>query len=160
MELEDKIVSYLEEIIDDSSIFLIEVKVSGKSPLQKVKIILDGDDGVPIEKCAEVSRKLGAQIEESELIDSKYILEVSSPGLDQPLKQTRQYSKNVGRSLKIKLITGEVVQGKLLKVSEDGIVVSSETTTKKNKSKKVKNTEEVNILFSNIDKTNILVSFK
>ncbi len=159
MSTEKKISGYLEEIISDPSIFVVDIKFSGNNPQKKVAIVLDGDDGVSIDKCAEISRKLGGILEEVDLIDSKYTLEVSSPGLDQPLKLNRQYKKNIGRNLKVSLINKEKISGKLLDVDERRIKILSEKVDKQ-KGKKQKITEEMEILFSDIEKTNILVSFK
>lgn len=132
--------------------FLVEVRIK---PTNNVKVFLDGDQGISIEKCVKFNRALYKQLEESGLFPGDdFSLEVSSPGLDEPLKSLRQYRKNVGRLVELVLLDGSKKEGKLLEVSEDGIIV--EETKGKNKKKEVINHT---ILFDNIKSTKIQVVF-
>lgn len=158
MGIENKIFAYLNELITDESLFVVDIRVSGTTQ-KKVSIILDGDQGISVDTCGDISRKIGNLIEEDELIDTKYTLEVSSPGLEQPLKLKRQYIKNIGRDVKIWLSKGNIIKGKLLEVHEEHILLEEEITEKVGKKKK-KTTNEKTISFDQIDKTNIQVSFK
>jgi ribosome maturation factor RimP len=81
-------------------------------------------------------------------------LEVSSPGLDEPLKWHRQYQKNVGRPVEVLLLDGVKIEGKMTAVSEEGITV--EETRGKNKKKEV---ITHNFLFNNIKSTKLQVVF-
>ena len=136
----------------ESLYFLVEVRIK---PTNNVKVFLDGDQGISIEKCVQVNRALYKQLEESGLFPGDdFSLEVSSPGLDEPLKLLRQYKKNIGRQVEILLQDGVKKEGRLLEVSEDGIVV--EETKGKNKKKEVISHA---LLFDNIKTTKIQVVF-
>lgn len=157
MDLEAKINDYLQEIITDPNYFVVDIVVSG-SDKRKIIILLDGDEGVDIDFCASVSRQLSARLEEDEVMgDQAYILEVSSPGLDHPLMNERQYKKNIGREIKVETTDDAIITGELLKVEPDFILVNQQK--KEKGSKKIKE-EEVSIPFQSIKKTKVLVSFK
>jgi ribosome maturation factor RimP len=120
-------------LVNDPAYFLVEIKVK---PTNNVKLFLDGDQGVTIEKCISWNRALYKKIEEENLYpDGNFSLEVSSPGVDEPLKMLRQYKKNVGRSVEVIMKDGIKIAGKLIDVSEEAITV--EETKGKNKKKEV-----------------------
>lgn len=135
--------------------FLVDLLISGKKIPKRVLVIIDGDQGVTIDDCAALSRALSVEIDERAFFgDENYILEVSTPGVDQPLKLKRQFRKNTERKLKVKLREGEE-EGKLKEVTDDYIVLMQEIGTGKKKSLR-----EVEIPFTEIEKAFVLVSFK
>ena len=135
--------------------FVVDVLISGKKLPKRVMVIIDGDQGVTIDDCAELSRKLSKEFDDRAFFgDDNYLLEVSTPGLDHPLKLKRQYFKNTGRSLKV-VQKESTTEGKLKEVTDDKIILVQETGTGKKKE-----TKEIEIPFSEIDKTFVLVSFK
>lgn len=135
--------------------FVVDVLISGKKLPRRVMVIIDGDQGVTIDDCAELSRILSKEFDERGYFgEDNYLLEVSTPGLDHPLKFKRQYVKNTGRSLKVVAREG-TLEGKLKEVTDDKIILVQETGTGKKKEIK-----EIEIPFSEIDKTFVLVSFK
>jgi len=132
--------------------FLVDVRIK---PTNNVKVYIDGDQGIPIEKCVQLNRALYKKFEETALFpNGDFSLEVSSPGLDEPLKLHRQYKKNVGRQVEVVLQDGSKIEGRLLDVSEDGVIV--EETRGRNKKKEVINHT---FLFDNIKTTKIQVVF-
>ena len=105
----------------ESSYFLVEVKIK---PTNNIKVFVDGDQGITIEKCVQVNRALYKQIEAAAFYpEGDFSLEVSSPGLEEPLKIFRQYKKNIGRHVEVLLNDGTKKDGILKEVSEDGIIV-------------------------------------
>ena len=75
----------------DPDCFLVDIWIK---PTNNIRVALDADAGLPIEKCVSLNRRLYKQIEEAALYpDGDFSLEVSSPGLDEPLKMHRQYVK-------------------------------------------------------------------
>lgn len=134
--------------------FVVDVTVSAKQGPRKILVVIDGEQGVNIDDCALVSRKLSMVMEEDRLIGDNYTLEVSTPGIDQPLKLKRQYYKNLGRRMKVRL-QDKTVEGKLAGVADDSIDLIQEEGTGKNKKETT-----VRIPFSSIDKAFVLVSFK
>ena len=123
-----------ERIITNPEIFVVEVLVVDKTK-KKIMVLLDGDKGVDIDECAKVSRQLGEIIEAENIIEDAYILEVSSPGLDFPLKLQRQYVANIGRNLKVETASG-TFSGLIAEVSEIGITLQMTITKSKTQLKK------------------------
>ena len=120
-------------LADQPQYFLVDLKIK---PTNNIKLFLDGDQGITIEKCISINRALYKQLEESGLFpNDDFSLEVSSPGLDEPLKLHRQYQKNKGRLVEILLKDGRKIEGKLLEVNESDLVV--EETKGKNKKKEI-----------------------
>ncbi|WP_316822071.1 ribosome assembly cofactor RimP [Pedobacter gandavensis] len=154
MQAEKRVTELVEEKISDRpELFLVEVKML---PNNKLIIHVDGDEGISIQDCAAISRHVGFHLEEENTIDKAYNLEVSSPGVGEPLKLTRQYVKNIGRELSVKLTGGEIKEGKLLSVEENGITIEAKV---KEKGKKA-TLEVTSIDFSSITETKVLISFK
>lgn len=154
MELVENIRNLAESKLTDNSQFVVDVVVKGQKGPRKVLIVIDGDNGVTIDDCANLSRELSKALDDLQLIDESYTLEVSTPGLDQPLRLRRQYSKNVGRKVKV-VSTQGIAEGKLISASDDKIVLELEIG--QGKEKTIANKE---IDFSDIEKTFVLVSFK
>ena len=108
-------------IAGDPEYFLVEVKIR---PTNNIKVFLDGDKGIPIEKCVAYNRQLYKMLEETELFPADdFSLEVSSPGLDEPLKLIRQYQKNTGRKVEVLLKDGVKTEGLLKAVTETSVEV-------------------------------------
>lgn len=154
MELKKRVWEMVEQFLPDDSIFIVEVIISSKSA-SHIRVILDGDQGVSIDLCASISRQLGHQLEEQEIMDHAYTLEVSSPGLDYPLQHKRQYHSRIGRRLELVMHEGAAIQGKLLAVNEEDLLIAKEKKIKH----KVK-TEDVSVNFDQIKEIKVLVSFK
>lgn len=141
-----------EQLANDPAYYLVDLRVK---PTNNIKIFIDGDNGITIEKCIAVNRALYKKIEELGLFpEGDFSLEVSSPGVGEPLKQHRQYKRNIGRQVEVVLKDETKVEGKLTAITEDGIVV--EETKGKNKKKEV---ISHTILFDNIKTTKIQVVF-
>ena len=152
----ENISKLLDGILPDKDLFIVNVNVSESAVKQKVTIAADGDQGISIDQCASISRRLAKRIEEAYGEDISYTLEVTSPGADQPLLSPRQYQRHVGRKLKVSLQDGSEKTGALSEVTDTGITLQEE---KKDKGKKV-TTTPVQLAFSDIAKSNIVISFK
>ena len=147
--IEAKINALLE---DSPSHFLVEVRIK---PTNNIKVFIDSDEGIVLSTLIGYNRKLYKEIEESGLFPADdFSLEVSSPGLDEPLKKLRQYKKNVGRYVHITKLDGAIIEGKLLEATADGVIV--ETESGKGKKKEVK---QETVLFTDIKTTKIQVKF-
>jgi ribosome maturation factor RimP len=157
MDLQDtstRIKRAAETHLKDPAHFVVDVIVSMRNNPKKVLVILDGDKGISIDDCAEVSRALSQELDETNLVDGAFTLEVSTPGLDQPLKTNRQYVKNIGRKVKVKT-KSSTVEGQLTAVHENRIELLQEEGSGKKKVEK-----SVEVSFDDIEKTFVLVSFK
>ncbi len=133
-------------------VFLVEVKVL---PGNNIKVFLDADNGITIDKCIKINRALYNQIEESDVFpNGDFSLEVSSPGVDEPLKLHRQYKKNIGRTIEVAMEDGTKKEGKLTGVNDEEIIIEERTGQGK---KAVSKT--TNILFNQVKHTKVLVTF-
>src|SRR5665647_3879154 len=113
----EQIENFLSRLIEQSGdIFLVEFKII---PGNQITVLLDADNGITIEKCTAINKALYKYIEESGLFpDGNFSLEVSSPGVDKPLKLHRQYKKNIGRKVEVELNDGTKLEGKLTQVND------------------------------------------
>jgi ribosome maturation factor RimP len=124
-------------------------------PANDIELFLDGDNGLPIEKCVSFNRKLYKLIEESGMFpEGDFSLEVSSPGIEEPLKLHRQYVKNIGRVIEVIFTDGSKKEGKLFSVAEADMIL--ELTEGKGK-KAV--TQQLVIPFNNIKSTTVQIKF-
>lgn len=125
---EEKIEILLQPLLEDSDMFVTSIRIK---PTNNIKVFLDADSGLDIGKCATVNRRLYHAIEETGLYpDGDFSLEVSSPGVDEPLHSLRQYKKNIGRTLEVTPIEGEAVTGVLKEVTEAALTLSIKGTKK------------------------------
>jgi len=156
MDIEKRVRELAEEKITEigrPDLFVVSVKML---PNGKLIILVDGDKGVGIADCAQISRYVGFRLEEDNVIEEAYNLEVSSPGLDAPLALPRQYVKNIGRTLALKMADGSKREGKLSGLTEDAILVEENI---KEKGKKAEIVESV-IPLTQITETKVVISFK
>jgi ribosome maturation factor RimP len=152
MDLKEKLKDLAEKSLENPTHFLVEVVVSKHRPW-KFTVIVDGDHGITIDDCAAVSRVLNESLE-SDIADP-YTLEVSTPGIDHPLKLKRQYRKNVGRELKVVRKDKTIVNGELKQAEEERIFIETETRQGKKTEVKI-----IEIPFTEIEKAFVTVSFK
>jgi ribosome maturation factor RimP len=157
MDLQDlttEIKKMAGSLLKDESHFIVDVVATLKGNPGKVLVTVDGDKGIGIDECADLSRDLSKVLDETNLIPGAFNLEVSTPGLDQPLKSKRQYVKNIGRNVRVRL-ADKMEEGKLTTVDDNGIQLTQIVGSGKKQSEKT-----VEIPFDKIDKTIVLVSFK
>ncbi len=144
-----KISELVDEHLSGTGKFLVELLVK---PVNRVFIFIDGDQGVTIEDCVSLSRFLESRFDREK---EDFELNVSSAGADQPIRLPRQYPKNIGRSLLVKLTEEEEeVKGKLTEAGEEGITL--EITGKKKKEP----VESRYISFDRIREAKVIISFK
>ncbi len=140
---------------DGTDIFLVEVLQAGD---RKYRVVVDSDSGLTIDQCAEISRYLEFYLDSEDWIPDNYELEVSSPGLEQPLKLFRQYKKNVGREVEVTLLDGKVNRGRLIFVSKDQLILESREPGPGSRHRE-KPGKQVEIPFIQIKSTKVLVTF-
>ena len=154
MEFAEEIKNLITRKLADPDQFLVDVVIKGHKGPKKVLILIDSDKGVTIDDCANLSRELSKEFDDSQLFADSYMLEVSTPGLDQPLRLTRQYYKNIGRRVRV-VNQQQTIEGKLIEVGNEKIKLEQEIGTGKQRETKI-----VELSFSEIEKTFVLVSFK
>jgi ribosome maturation factor RimP len=151
----EKIHQLIEEHLIDSPLFLVELKVSGRN---QIMVFLDGDHGVPISSCVQVSRLIESSLDREA---EDFELEVSSVGVDKPLRLPRQYRKNIGRDIIFTDEKDKHVKGKLIAADEESFTVDREMPKKKKKDKTaVAEDPVVKLPYSAVKDVRVQVSFK
>ena len=112
-----KILEIVNQALEGSDKFLVSLKIT---PDNRIYVDIDGDSGVTIDDCIELSRAIEGQLNRDE---EDFALDVSSAGADQPLKLTRQYRKNLGRDVEVVMLDGEKIEGELTEADEEAFVV-------------------------------------
>ena len=121
MTFKDKVAELLEAGLQEHpSLFLIDLTINDSN---KIIVTLDGDNGVTLQDCIDISRAIEHNLDREE---QDFSLEVASAGVSSPLKIARQYKKNIGRTLKIKTAT-ETIEAPITDANDDFIVLEWET---------------------------------
>jgi ribosome maturation factor RimP len=154
MDLKAQLMTWTETSLENPSLFLVDVILSSRH-LSKITVVVDGDQGVNIDGCTRISRALSARLDELNLEAEHYVLEVTTPGLDQPLRLNRQYRKNIGRGVKVHLKDQRIETGTLIDAGEDQVVIRQEW-----KEGKVLQEKRLALPFAEIEKTYVVISFK
>lgn len=122
----------LEEIVlpvlQNHGVDFIEAQIKGGRTNQIVRIIIDADGGISLDRCAAISREISTHLEVADLFPGRYRLEVSSPGVDRPLQTMRDFERNVGRQVKIQYRQGEgtdSIEGIIHGVTEHEVEITS-----------------------------------
>ncbi len=163
MELKEQIGEWLQPLLEEQNLFLVDVKTAGKA---KVEVFADGDTGITISQCADISRFLEQFLDGSGLVSDNYTLDVSSPGMDNPLKVPRQYKKRIGRTLDIVKTDGTELEAELLAADDETIRLKEIPKPEKKKKKGVKTEEKVEapkefeLKYSEIKKALIQIAWK
>ena len=153
----DTIIQQIEQLVssmlaEEPEYFLVQVKIK---PTNNIKVFIDGDNGLVIEKCVRFNRRLYKLIEETSLFpEGEFSLELSSPGIDEPLKMNRQYTKNIERFVEVVFTDDSIKEGKLIQVAEQDIII--EQVTGKGKNAVI---QQLVIPFSSIKKTTVQIKF-
>ena len=152
--LQNRVEGLLSEALEKRpDLFPISLKVGID---QSIKIILDGDSGVNLRDCIDISRAVEHQLDPEEF---DFSLEVSSAGATAPLELPRQYKKNLGRTLEVKTAEAEF-KGILEQVGDDEITLTWKAREPKPVGKgKHTVRKEVKIPFSEIEKANVVLKF-
>lgn len=142
-----------EAVEENESLFLIELNFL---PNNKIKVVVDGDQGISLKECIRISRHVEHNLDREE---EDFGLEVTSPDITQPLTVERQYQKNIDRVLKVKTEEGEV-EGTLVEVDEKGISLKWKTREPKPIGKgKVTVEKHATIAFENIKEAKVKITF-
>ena len=139
--------AHLKEILADTGMFLVDVKVDHN---KRILVHVDRNEGVSIDDCVQVSRALEGKLDREQ---EDFALEVSSPGLDSPLKVPQQYEKSIGKMVSVQFEDGSKMLGLLKDKDESGILVEVAS------GKKGINPEKHKLLFKEIKSTRIHIQF-
>jgi ribosome maturation factor RimP len=128
-EMITKIEALLAPLLEGTDMFVTSLQIE---PGNNIKLFLDADDGLNVQKSVSINRQLVAQIDELGWYpNGDYSLEVSSPGVDEPLRSIRQYRKNIGRTLAVTTMEDLEQIGELKTVAATGITLAVKINKKK-----------------------------
>ena len=139
--------SIAEQVAEQNNLFLIDLIVRGSESSRVIEVFIDGEKNISADECALVSREIGKQIDEKELLKS-YRLDVSSPGVERPLIYLKQYPKHLNRLFEIEFKASEgssSFKGRLMSIENEILTFQSN--------------KEIKLKFSDIIKAKVLVSF-
>ncbi len=154
MTFREKVLNLLDDAIaSNPSLFLIDLKITDAF---KIIVAIDGDNGVTLQDCINISRAVENNLDREE---QDFSLEVASAGVSEPLSNVRQYKKNIGRTLKVKT-TSETIEGKLTAVDDEKITLEWEAREPK-KIGKGKETvqKKQEVLFADIKESIVIIIF-
>jgi ribosome maturation factor RimP len=154
MELKERVEGIVNEWIKGGECFLVEVKTSPS----RVAVAIDKPAGVSLQECASLSRTITDTLDPEGVWES-HELEVSSPGMDQPLKVYQQYLRRIGREVRVITREGREHKGKLQSANETGFELLEITSRKENK-KKVETETLHRFTYDQIKETKLILSFK
>ncbi|GGU04840.1 MULTISPECIES: ribosome maturation factor RimP [Streptomyces] len=121
----DRLRGLLEPLVHAKDLDLEEIEVSRAGRRGLLRVIVDSDEGVELDACAELSRAISEKLDETDAMgEGEYVLEVSSPGADRPLTQHRHYVRATGRLVKLQLAEaagGDEVIARILTVDDEGL---------------------------------------
>lgn len=141
---------------DFADCFVVEIKLEQSE--QRLEVYVDSDSGMDFSKCQKISRYLEPFLDEGGWLGSTYVLEVSSPGIERPLKFHCQYHRNIGRTLQINLKEGDPREGILKTVNPESIILEQEIKVKEGKRNKKEIIQTV-IPFEHITKAIVKITF-
>ena len=155
MTFKNKVQELLDvALAERPELFLVDLSINEAN---KISINLDGDQGVNLQDCIDISRTIENNLDREE---QDFSLEVASAGVSSPLKFVRQYKKNIGRTLRVKTSSSEDLEAKLVAADEEKISLEWQAREPK-KIGKGKETvqKKVDILYENIKEAIVIVSF-
>lgn len=121
--IKQKISQVVAEYFLDTTCYLVDIHAT---PTQHITVFVDDVENITIDKCAKLSRYLENYLETNNLVGEKYVLEVSSPGLDNEFKVQQQYTKNLNKNVEVLLSSGEKHIGKLISFDEKELNIEIE----------------------------------
>ncbi|MEV7524129.1 MULTISPECIES: ribosome maturation factor RimP [unclassified Streptomyces] len=118
----DRLRGLLEPLVAAKGLDLEEIEMSRAGKRRMLRIIVDSDEGVELDACAELSREVSDKLDETDVMgEDEYVLEVSSPGADRPLTEHRHYVRAVGRLVKFQLVESGELIARILDVDDEGM---------------------------------------
>jgi ribosome maturation factor RimP len=147
---EKNIYELVEQAVTDKGFFLIDLVIRGERNSRVIEVYVDSETNVSADNCADISRGIDKSLEEANLLDSGYRLEVSSPGVNRPLKYIKQFPKHINRKFDVSYREADIVKkfsGTLKSVELNSLVFLKN------------NREEIKIDFSDIIIAKVIISF-
>ena len=151
--LKDKVEQLIAKGVEGTDIFLVKLTVSSSND---INVLLDSDSDLTLSDCRSISRAIESSLDRE---DEDFSLTVSSAGVGEPLV-LRQYKKNVGRKVRVSLINGEIIEGKMVVADDKGVELEWKSREKKPKGKgKITVVNNRLLDYQSINQTIVLITF-
>lgn len=129
-----RVVDVVEEIVTpylkERDFELVDVEFVKEGPYRYLRVTIDSEPGISLDDCADVSRYINGKIDSVDPIEEQYFLEVTSPGVERPLKKDSDYAKFAGEKVQLKLYQPfegqKVIVGELVGLENDNVIVNHE----------------------------------
>ena len=147
--IKENIVRICNEIAEKLNFFVIDINFRGDNRKKIIELFVDAEINVDADYLAEISREINSVIEEQDIIQQAYRLDVSTPGVDRPLKFLKQFPKHINRNFEVTYKSGDeskTITGKLLSVEREELTFLSDK-------------KEILIEFKNITTAKVIISF-
>ncbi|MCK7526053.1 MAG: hypothetical protein MZV64_54830 [Ignavibacteriales bacterium] len=147
--IKENIVRISNEIAEKLNFFVIDINFRGDNRKKIIEVFVDAEKNIDADNLAEISREINSVIEEKDIIQQAYRLDVSTPGVDRPLKFLKQFPKHINRNFEVTYKAGDetrTITGKLLSVEREELTFLSDK-------------KEVLIEFKNITTAKVIISF-
>ena len=147
--IKENIVRISNEIAEKLNFFVIDINFRGDNRKKIIEVFVDAEKNIDADNLAKISREINSIIEEQDIIQQAYRLDVSTPGVDRPLKFLKQFPKHINRNFEVIYKTGDetrTITGKLLSVEREELTFFSDK-------------KEVLIEFKNITTAKVIISF-
>jgi len=147
--IKENIVRISNEIAEKLNLFVIDINFRGDKRKKIIEVFVDAEKNIDADNLAEISREINSIIEEQDIIQQAYRLDVSTPGVDRPLKFLKQFPKHINRNFEVTYKTGDetkTITGKLLSVEREELIFLSDK-------------KEILIEFKNITTAKVIISF-
>ena len=154
----EKVIALVEERMNElnNGLYIVELTISSANSIHVEIDKIVG--GVTVTDCVSVSRNVEHNLDRDE---EDFELHVSSAGLDKPLRHINQYIKNIGRRVEIVRKDGEKLEGEIIKITDDTMIIKDQVSKQiENKKKKVLVEEVTEVHFSDVKESKIVISFK
>lgn len=153
MIAKETIEQIVNEKLSSGELFLVDIKINRANCIE---VFIDSERGINISDCADLSRFIEEHLDRER---EDFELNVSSAGLDQPLKVIRQYHKNIGREVKVRTKTGVEMTGVIVEASDANFVIERQSKEKDSKGKRVLVTERDTVLYTDVQSTKLEIKF-
>lgn len=147
--IKENIVRISNEIAEKLNFFVIDINFRGDNRKKIIEVFVDAEKNIDADNLAEISREINSIIEEQDIIQQAYRLDVSTPGVDRPLKFLKQFPKHINRNFEVTYKTGnetKTITGKLLSIEREELTFLSDK-------------KEFLIEFNNITTAKVIISF-
>lgn len=147
--IKENIVRISNEIAEKLNFFVIDINFRGDNRKKIIEVYVDAEKNIDADNLAEISREINSIIEDQDIIQQGYRLDVSTPGVDRPLKFLKQFPKHINRNFEVTYKAGDetkTITGKLLFVEREELIFLSDK-------------KEILIEFNNITTAKVIISF-